>query len=135
MRAGSWMAAIAMVAACSFPARAETPPDPFAGLDAQIEALLGPRALMDGVVTEQDVDLVLNYLKAALLAAASGREPPSDEELARRAEAIRNALAARDTLAGLLLLDALDARARQWLRDAPSGRLPPPSRPYLPAGD
>jgi hypothetical protein len=127
-----WIAAVAAGLGCAGPVHAEPPRDPFADLAAQIEALLGPRALAGSVVNEQDIELLLAHLRAALSAAARGEPAPPADDLARRAEAIRNALEARGTLAGLLLLDALEARARQLLRDAPAGPSLPPSRPYIP---
>jgi len=89
-------------------------PDPF----VQIEALLNSKFLLQGVLREEDVALLFAHVRAALLAASEGREPPSSEELNRRAEAIGAEMKARGTLAGLLLLTAFEAAARQAVREA-----------------
>lgn len=88
--------------------------DPF----ARIDALLDPKVLLKGVVREDDVSLLFAHLRAALLAAVEGRQPPATAELDRRAEAIGSELKLRGTLMGLLLLTALEAAARQAVRDA-----------------
>ena len=99
------------------PASAEQKPDPV----AQIESLLNSGVLFQGVVREEDVSLVFAHLRAALMAAYAGREAPPPEELNRRAEAIAAELKSRGMLAGLLLLTAFEAAARQALREALAG--------------
>lgn len=100
--------------ACATPAHAGEKPDPY----ARIEALLKPGTLLQGVVSEEDISLLFTHLRATLLATYEGREPPHPEELNRRAEAIAAEMRARGTLAGLLLLTAFEAAARQALREA-----------------
>jgi hypothetical protein len=99
--------------ALAVPAHAGEKPDPF----AQVESLLAPGVLFQGVVREEDISLVFAHLRAALTAAYAGREASPPEELNRRAEAIAGELKARGTLAGLLLLNAFEAAARQALRE------------------
>jgi hypothetical protein len=122
-----WMiAAGALILALAGPARAEQNPDPF----ATIEKLLDSGVLWQGVVREEDVSLLFAYLRATLLAASQGREaPPAPEALGRRADEIAGELKARGTAASLLLLTALEAAAREALREmqptapaAPSAR-------------
>jgi hypothetical protein len=96
------------------PAGAEQKPDPLAG----IEPLLNPKVLLQGVVSEEDVSLLFAHLRAALLASYQGHDVPSAEELNRRLEAISGELKARGAIAGLLLLAAFEAAARQALREA-----------------
>ena len=108
--------------AIAVPAHAGEKPDPF----AQIESLLAPGVLFQGVVREEDVALVFAHLRAALLAAYAGREAPPPEELNRRAEAIAGELKARGTLTGLLLLTAIEAAARQAVREAFTDTAPVP---------
>lgn len=127
-----WIAALLIGLACSVPAYAEPLSGPAARLDAPLEAMLERGELLSGVVTEQDVALLFAHLKAALLAASTGREAPSVDELNRRAEEIGREFKARGMLAGLLLLNALEARARQLLRDGPPRPSLPPVRPYTP---
>ena len=85
---------------------------------ARIEQLLDPKVLLQGVVREEDVSLLFAHLRAALLASYQGRDAPAPEELNRRMEAISGELKSRGTLAGLLLLTAFEAAARQALREA-----------------
>ena len=110
-----WMiAAGALALALAAPARAEPKPDPF----AQIEKLLDSGVLWQGVIREDDVSLLFSHLRAALLAASQGREaPPAPEALGRRADEIAGELKLRGTAASLLLLTALEAAAREALRE------------------
>ena len=85
---------------------------------ARIEQLLDPKVLLQGVVREEDVSLLFAHLRAALLASYQGSDAPAPEELNRRMEAISVELKSRGTLAGLLLLTAFEAAARQALREA-----------------
>src|SRR5689334_5505093 len=113
MRLRSMIAAGVLGLAFAVPAQAGEKPDPF----AQVEALLAPGVLFQGVIRDEDVALVIAHLRAALLAAYAGREAPPPEELNRRVEAIAGELKARGTLAGLLLLTAMEAAAKQALRE------------------
>lgn len=114
-----WTLVVFVALAMAAPVRAQSAPELLSPFDARlIESLISPRALLGEVVTERDLDLVLAHVKATLLAAAAGREPPPpSDELNRRAEAIGKALQTRGTLAALVLLDALEASARQRLRE------------------
>ena len=85
---------------------------------SQLESLLDPKILLGNVVTEDDVSLLFAHLRAALLAAAEGRQAPLPAELGQRAEAIGKELKLRGTLAGLLMLTAFESAARQALREA-----------------
>jgi hypothetical protein len=131
LRAGLWSAALAGTL-LALPVRADPSREILSPFDARlIESLISPRAVLGEVVTERDLDLLFAHVKAALLAAASGKEPPSSEELDRRAGEIARSLETRGTLAALVLLDALEASARQRLRElhrqhraAPPVRMP-----------
>ena len=114
MRLRTLIASGALGLALAVPAQAGEKPDPF----AQIEALLNPKVLLQGVVRDEDVALLFAHLRAALLAASEGREAPLPDELNRRAEAIGVELKGRGVLAGLLLLTAFEAAARQAVREA-----------------
>ncbi len=129
MRIARGAVTVTIALACSAPGLAEPLSGPAARLDAQIESMIEGRELLRGVVTEQDVALLFAHLRAALLAASTGGEPPSAEEIRRRAEAIRRELKARGMLAGLQLLNVLEERARQMVREAPSRPVLPPARP------
>jgi len=114
MRLASLITVVALGLVTAAPAGAEHRPDPLAG----IEPLLNPEVLLQGVVREQDVSLLFAHLRAALLASYQGREAPPPEELNRRLEAISGELKARGAIAGLLLLAAFEAAARQALSEA-----------------
>ena len=114
MNARHWIAMTLLGFACAAPAHAGERTDPY----ARIEALLSSGTLLQGVLREEDVTLIFAHLRAALLASYEGREAPPPEELNRRAEAIAAELKTRGTLAGLLLLTAFEAVAKQALRDA-----------------
>ena len=101
--------------------------DPFSAID--------PQLLLRGAMRESDVSLLLDYVRAAMLAAAEGREPPPPPAaLERRAEELGGELKARGTLAGLLLLTALEAQAKALLREGvpPRRQTLPPTVPYTP---
>ncbi|OGA22801.1 MAG: hypothetical protein A3I02_06755 [Betaproteobacteria bacterium RIFCSPLOWO2_02_FULL_67_26] len=100
--------------ALAMPAQAGDRPDPF----AQLDSLLNPKVLLQGVVREEDVALLFAHLRAALLAASEEREAPLPDELNRRAEAIGAELRMRGTLTGLLFLTAFEAAARQAVLEA-----------------
>jgi len=94
-----------------------------------------PGVLFAGVITERDVALLAAYARAALVAAATGTEPPAPEDLTRRAEAIAGELKLRGMMAGLLLLDALEARASAWVRERQPRVQPPLKSTSPPAPD
>ena len=108
------IAASVLMLGLAAPACAQEKPDSF----VRIEQLLDPKVLLQGVVREEDVSLLFAHLRAALLASSQGRDAPATEELNRRMEAISAELKSRGTLAGLLLLTAFEAAARQALREA-----------------
>lgn len=86
-----------------------------------------------GAIRESDVALLIDYLRAAMLAAAEGRElPPPPEELQKRAERLAKELKARGTLGALLLLSALEEHAKALLREGapPPRRTLPPVSPF-----
>lgn len=121
---------IVLTLACSAPAVAheDRTRDPMTALE--------PGRLTQGSLRESDIALLLDYLRAAILAAAEGREPaPPPEELERRAQELSEELKARGTLAALLVLDALEKQARALMREgAPPSRRNtlPPTVPYTP---
>lgn len=125
------IAALALALGCSAPtlAHEERPRDPFAALE--------PGLLVHGAIRESDVTLLLDYLRGAILAAAEGREPdPPPQALEKRARELGAELKARGTLAGLLLLNALEEHAKALVREfPPPARRPalPPTVPYTPA--
>jgi len=82
--------------------------DPFSRID--------PSLFFQGVLTERDVTLLFDHLRLSLAAAAEGREPPPAPELEQRAAAIGDELRLRGTLFGLVMLNMLEARAKEALR-------------------
>ena len=114
------ISAMVLMLGLAAPASAEDRADPFAG----VETLLDPKVLLQGVLREEDVSLLIAQLRAALLASYQGREAPAAEDLNRRLEAIGGEMKAHGAVAGLVLLTAFEAAARQALREALA--LPPP---------
>ena len=104
------------------------PPDDAPGQPAppvlRVDPALDPRILLHGVVRDEDLALLFAHVRASLLAAAEGRQPPPTDELNRRMEAIGGELRARGMFAGLLMLSAFESAARQALREALAA--PPP---------
>jgi hypothetical protein len=122
MRISRWGVVLAAGLAFCAPASADDRPvDPLAQID--------PQALFKGMVSEADVALLFAYLRSALIAASQGRDAPPPEELDRRAEALGNELRLRGTLAGLLVLGAIEHSAKQVFREPPPAELfAPPAR-------
>ena len=123
----SLMLAAMLALALAAPAHAGDQRSP-ADLDSVLEQMMTPQAWLGGRVTEADVELLFAYLKASLVAASQGRELPVPDQLSRRAEAIGRDLQTHGMLTGLLLLHALEARARQIIRDSQPDT-PPIDRP------
>jgi hypothetical protein len=91
-----------------------------------------PPAYLQGLVSEEDVTALFDYLRSALVAAAEGREAPMPEDLRRRMEMLGADLKLRGTIGGVLLLKSLEAQIKELMRSPPSAPpdLPPPGRPY-----
>lgn len=124
MNARKLACAVALGAALAAPAHAE-PARPFAEFEERLKALLALQAWLGGRITEADVALLFAYLRTALLAASQGREaPPPPAELERRAQALVRELKQQGLASGLLLLEALEAGAKQALREALAGASP-----------
>jgi hypothetical protein len=86
---------------------------------------LDPRVLLQGVVTEEQVAAVFDYLRNAIIAAVEGREGPVPDFLRRELEKIDADIKLRGTVAGLLLLKELEAEVKKLLR-APEPAAPRP---------
>jgi len=100
-------------AALSAPASAADR-DPLAGM----EMLLTPQVLLGGLISESDVSLLFAHLRASLLAASEGRDPPPmPAALSQRMEAAGGELRVRGTLIGLALSQVMERAARDALRD------------------
>jgi len=99
------------------------PPD----LDAALAQLLAPEAWLGGRITETDIELLFAYLRASLLGATNGYEVPIPEELKRRTENLGRELRMHGILTGLVLLQALEARAKRVL-PTPYPSYPPSHR-------
>jgi hypothetical protein len=85
-----------------------------------------PGAIFAGIVQERDVDLVFDYLREALDAAAQGREAPPADAIARRAETIGEELTRRGAAAARVFVDAIEKHVREGLRERdPRPALPP----------
>ena len=113
MRPLAFFSVLLFAATLALPARAADN-DPFAAL----EPLLTPQALLGGVISDNDISLFFDHARAAMMAAAEGREaPPLPEVLARRLEAAGGKLHLRGTLIGLALSQAIERSLRDALRE------------------
>lgn len=92
--------------------------DSSADLEATLEQMMTPEAWLGGRISESDVELMFAYLKASLVALSQGRELPVPEALSRRAEAIGRDFQTHGMLTGLLLLQVLESRAKEVVREA-----------------
>jgi len=118
MRLRYLIAIAGLIVGCAGPAGAKDR-DPYAELSAQLEELLTPQTWLRGKVTEADVSLLFDYVRSSMFAASQGFPPPAfPEELRQRVEQLKRDLKLQGSLAGLLLLNALEAAARQAVRDA-----------------
>lgn len=91
-----------------------------------VEPLPDPRILLGGIISEDDIGLLFAHLRAAMLAAAEGREPPPlPEGLAKRLEAAGGELRLRGLLAGMALTQFVERAVRDAVRELAS---PPPPR-------
>lgn len=114
------MLAVALGGVLSAPVYAENR-DPL----ARVEPLLDPRVWLGGLITEDDVGLLFAQLRAAMLAAVEGREPPPvPESLEKRLDTVGGELRLRGLLAGLVLTQAMEQAAREIVREL----APPPRR-------
>lgn len=87
-----------------------------------------PPAPLRGVVREEDVSLLFDYLRLVLVSAIAGKEALPPEELERRAEALANELQRRGASAGIRMLSLIEQRVKEALREAvpqPGPELPP----------
>ena len=90
----------------------------------------GPTAesFLSGLVNEEDVALVFDYLRDAVGATLQGQEPPPPpERLVRRGEVLREEAARRGAVAARALLDEIERSIRESLRER--SQRPPPSSP------
>jgi len=95
----------------------------------QAESLLEPRALLGGLVTDEDVRLLFAQIRATMLAAAEGREPPPvPEALNQRLETVGGELRLRALLAGIAMSQIMEQAARDAVREL---ALPPAPRNAL----
>jgi hypothetical protein len=93
------------------------------------EDRLGPIAesFLTGLVNEEDVSLVFDYLRDAMGATLQGQEPPPPSDgLVRRAEVLRDEAGRRGAVAARALLDEIERSVRESLRERDQ-RVPPAS--------
>jgi hypothetical protein len=87
-------------------------------------------------IQENDVSLLLDYLRAAIRAASEGREPPPPpRELGKRIEELGSELRARGALTAFSFLRALEEHTQALLQNQappPRPRFLPPTVPYTP---
>ena len=118
MRSRYLMVAAGLIWGCAAPAGAGEK-DAYAELDVQLERLVSPQTWLKGTLTEADVSLLFDYIKASMFAASQGLPAPAvPAEVRQRLDKLKQDLTLRGTLSGLLLLNALEAAARQAVREA-----------------
>jgi len=98
---------VALVIGCALPSAVSAASEP---------DVPDPQVLLQGIVSEEQVGLLFDYLRNALIAAAEGREGPVPEVLRRELDRIDADVKLRGTLAGLMLLKNLEAEVRELLR-------------------
>lgn len=92
---------------------------PYPEFEATLNGLVPPQAWLKGRITEADAALIFSYVRASLFAAAQGLPAPAvPGELKRRVEELQRDLEAQGALSALLLLNALEAAARQAVRES-----------------
>ena len=84
-------------------------------------------SLFAGIVQEQDVGLLFDYLREALSAALNGREVLPSERLVERGEIIAEEAKRRGEVLGRELLDRIERSIRESMR--PDSALQSPRRP------
>lgn len=76
------------------------------------------RMLLGGLVTEKDVGLLFDHLRASMRASAEGRPPPPlPEALARRLEVAGSELQLRGLVAGMVLTQFVERAVRDAVRE------------------
>ncbi len=110
---------------------------PAAGIAQQSPPPSAPAVpgVLQGLVSEDDVTALFDYLRGALAAASEGREPPPmPDELRSRMEMLGADLRLRGAIAGQLLLKSLEAQIKELMRERPvAPQLPPSKPPYEPS--
>jgi hypothetical protein len=92
---------------------------PYADFEARLNELVAPQAWLKGRMTEADVNLLFDYVRASLFAATQGLPAPAaPERLKQRVEELQRELETQGALTGLLLLNALEAAVRQSVRES-----------------
>lgn len=108
------------------------------GREQEARARIETQRIFQDTIRESDLRLLFDYLRAAALAAAEGREvPPPPEELQKRAEILAGELKTRGMLAALLALSVVEGKAKELLRErrAPQRPALPPVTPFIPVSN
>jgi hypothetical protein len=79
----------------------------------RIEEILSPSSILKGQITERDVDELFDLLRAMI--AGNPREP--SEELKQKLDRLATRLMIRGGMAGELLLDEIESRLKQKVRE------------------
>lgn len=93
---------------------AETePPEVFERRLEQIERILSPQSILRGKLSEEDVEEVFTIMRGAMV----GKTIEPSERLRSRLQAIGDSVQVRGALAGMLLLDELEAILKNKVRE------------------
>jgi hypothetical protein len=93
-------------------AESDSIPEP-PGVFERIEEILSPSSILKGQITEQDVDEIFDLIRSAML---GNPKEPSDE-LKQKLDRLASRLMIRGGMAGSLLLDELESRIKQKVRE------------------
>jgi hypothetical protein len=104
--------AFVILFAAALPAAAQQR-DPLATLEA-----IGPDILLQGVIREEDVSLLFDYLRQSRGAAARGETPQESEAFKRRKEEIKRELGVRGRVLADVLMSAAEQAAKEAVREA-----------------
>lgn len=83
-----------------------------------------PQNPLGGIVREDDVPVLFDYLREAWVGAMEGRSVPVPDEVQRRAEAIGTELRGRAAVGGVLLLNIIEHNLSGLLREPPDRAAP-----------
>lgn len=84
-----------------------------------LELPVDPGVLVQGLITERDIVLVFRHLRESVLGNPDGGGAGGGEELAQRTEEIRREIQLRGAALGVAILDLLERRTKDALRETP----------------
>ena len=111
MRQKIFLAACLIVFSAPALSQPEQVPEPQGTLE-RIEEILSPANILKGQITEQDVDQLFDILRSTI--AGNPKEPSA--ELKQKLDRLATRLMIRGTMAGDLLLNEIESRIKEKVR-------------------